>query len=80
MDYDAYLTWSLSTKCNFECDYCFHSLEERRFSSIKPVDIKKIINTLRKTNKKYLITLSGGEPFLIPNFIELCKALEKLEK
>ncbi|MCL5018713.1 MAG: radical SAM protein [Candidatus Pacearchaeota archaeon] len=75
-DYDTFINWALTTKCNFECEYCFNKFEPPS-PPLKPIDIKKVIRTLRKTKRKYLITFSGGEPFLIPNFIELCKALTK---
>ncbi len=75
--YDAYLNWSISPDCNFDCDYCFNHPNEKKPVTIKPINIKKVIKTLKKTNKTYFIAFSGGEPFLIPNFIELCKSLAK---
>ncbi len=31
--------------------------------------------TLKKTGKTFRISFTGGEPFLVPNFIEACKAI-----
>lgn len=44
----------------------------------KSVDINSVINSLELLGKTCLIGLSGGgEPFAVPNFIELCEALIK---
>jgi len=74
-DYNTAINWILTDTCNFKCEYCFN--KEQKHDSLEPIDIEKAIETLRKTKRKYIITLAGGEPFLIPNFIELCKALTR---
>jgi hypothetical protein len=43
----------------------------------KKIDISSLIRTLDKTNKIFKIGFSGGEPFLISNFIEACEKLTK---
>jgi organic radical activating enzyme len=74
-DYDTAINWILTDVCNFKCEYCFN--EKRKHNSLEPIDIEKAIETLRKTKRRYFITLAGGEPFLIPNFIDLCKTLTR---
>ncbi|VVB82687.1 7-carboxy-7-deazaguanine synthase [uncultured archaeon] len=75
-EFDATLMWSLSEKCNLNCDYCFN--QERAHGEIKEIFIEKLLKTLKRSKKRYLIILSGGgEPFLVKNFIELCEKLTK---
>jgi len=40
-------------------------------------DISKIIDSFDSSNLRFLIHMSGGEPFLHPKFVELCAALIK---
>jgi len=78
--YDIQVEWMLNYHCNFNCDYCFFTLkfrnrpEHRQFAPAQ-----KVIDFFNSQNKTLLIHLSGGEPFLYPNFIDLCQKLtEKL--
>lgn len=41
------------------------------------LDNDKIFFNIQKLNKKTFISLDGGEPFLFPKFIDLCKLLTK---
>jgi len=71
MHYTAWLHWSPTTVCNLDCKYCINS--------IKGVDTGLIhIEALSKTlsgKPKLKITFTGGEPFLVPNFIEACEVI-----
>ena len=42
------------------------------------IDIQKILSLLTQVKKPIKIKLLGGEPFLFPNFIEICKELSKV--
>jgi MoaA/NifB/PqqE/SkfB family radical SAM enzyme len=76
LEYDSYLNWLVTTKCNFKCPYCcFFSVKNANYEIFSPIDIPKVMQTLKNTGRTYLITISGGEPFLVPNFVELCQAL-----
>lgn len=72
--YDAWIQWNLTSRCNFDCEYCFgHSYEPNQ----KPAAIKidDLLETLSKSKKNFRIGFTGGEPFLIPNFIDAAKRL-----
>jgi MoaA/NifB/PqqE/SkfB family radical SAM enzyme len=79
-DYDLKVGWEINKACNFSCPYCYNPEEKRKDFSVKNNpdininDIGKFFNNLEKT---CLITLTGGEPFLLPNFIKLCEKLTK---
>lgn len=71
--YEAWLHWNVTSKCNLDCDYCFgHSSGNEK---IYKIDIEKLISTLDKSNRIFRISFTGGEPFLIPNFVEACEAI-----
>ena len=46
-------------------------------ADINIIDIDKLINTLDKTGKVFRVSFTGGEPFLIPNIIEVCIELTR---
>lgn len=76
--HDLIANWNLNRFCNFNCDYCYCSLNERKDVLRKGEgDINKIINGFNRTRKIWLIHMSGGEPFLHPNFVGLCEKLTK---
>jgi len=75
-EYDCWLIWQVSEKCNFNCKYCW--VISRSTGKIYSIDIKKLMNTLNKTKKIFYITIvGGGEPFLVPNIITATKELTK---
>lgn len=67
-------SWHMTNFCNFNCHYCYSNTKK---GVEKIIPIKRIIKTLRETGEKWCIGMTGGEPFLFPNFIELCKLLNK---
>lgn len=69
-----YLHWNLLKECNFTCDYC---CAHTRSGKIKELNIDLILKRLDRFNKTILATLTGGEVFLIPNFIEFVQELTK---
>jgi MoaA/NifB/PqqE/SkfB family radical SAM enzyme len=75
MKFDLIADWALNKFCNFSCPYCYVSLKDRREAAYKGRDAQKIINAFNGSGKIWLIHMSGGEPFLHPDFIDLCKGL-----
>lgn len=75
MKYDVEADWLLLKTCNFRCSYCFY-LPEFLNSKLKvygsPLQWQEGFNA---TNKTWLIHITGGEPSLYPDFVELCEKL-----
>jgi len=75
LPYQAWLHWSLTNSCNFNCDYCFGFDHHSGFVP-QHVDISAVMQSLEKSGLIFRIGFTGnGEPFLIPNFVELCSAI-----
>jgi len=81
--YDAFLHWHVTYNCNMFCHYCtlFPGDKKRDFKEkknpAKPINISAMMKTLAATGKKFLISFTGGEPFLVPNMAETCAELTK---
>ena len=73
MQYDILADWNLNTSCNFNCLYCCIDTRQRNIHGSN--DIQKIVSSFNSFGKIWLIHMSGGEPFLHPYFINLCKGL-----
>ncbi|MCK9612266.1 MAG: radical SAM protein [Bacteroidales bacterium] len=65
------IIWKINSVCNFRCKYCTvpSDVDERNF------DLNTIKKNFNRDNKKWLIIITGGEPFLKKNFIEIIKTL-----
>lgn len=73
-NYDAWLHWDATKRCNLNCEYCFGKITDPSVK-VNSIDIEKLMNTLDKTGKIFRISFTGGESTMIPNFIEAVKAI-----
>ena len=79
MQDDLLADWELNIFCNFSCEYCFYS-KDRKAKDKKYAgheNIEQIVDFFDKSDRTWLIHMSGGEPFIHPRFIELCSKLTK---
>jgi radical SAM protein with 4Fe4S-binding SPASM domain len=81
-DYDFFVQWHLTERCNLECTHCYQSKEaspELSFSEIEEV-LDEIAEMMDAWQEKYAVNLSrslsltGGEPFLRHDFHEILNA------
>ena len=77
MHCDIEANWLLNQYCNYQCAYCYNSGLGKKKAFRGLADTKKIIESFDNTGFKWLIYMSGGEPFFFPNFIDLCRGLTK---
>lgn len=73
MIYDAEVYWLTNETCNFNCEYCWlYGRDKAKFFGGHG-DIDSIVNGFNNQGITWLIHMSGGEPFLTPQFIDLCR-------
>ena len=74
MDFD----WFLTDACNLKCQYCYPQIKKAKNTPLPHnYTSDQIVAAFDKTNKVCHINMSGGEPFLFPEFINLCEGITK---
>jgi MoaA/NifB/PqqE/SkfB family radical SAM enzyme len=73
------MTWLLNQRCNFRCCYCANPSDilSTEHPGCAKHDTDFIVNRFNETGKTWKILLTGGEPFLYPQFVPLCAGLTK---
>lgn len=76
-----YAQWHITDRCNLRCIHCyqddFTSKRELPIDNLVKI-ADNIVETLKKWDKKLLVTLTGGEPFLYNSIWELAGYLDSL--
>ncbi len=83
-----WITLELTKRCNYSCQYCYNRpllprpngwIKKMNGSRSALVDfnVPEITEALDKISTKSHIHITGGEPFLYPDLISLCKKLTK---
>ncbi len=66
----------ITNKCNYSCIHCFlGNSTKNREKELTAFEIKKTYNSLRK--KIGGVSITGGEPFLRKDFVEICKIFQE---
>ena len=71
-----YALWNITRACNFRCKYCCSS-RKNIYSPPIYVYVQKLCKVLGEHSKKWTVHISGGEPFIYPGFIGICRELTK---
>ena len=72
--YDAWLHWDVTKRCNLDCEYCFGKITDPSVK-VNSIDIESLMTTIKATGKIFRISFTGGEPTMVPNFIQAVKAI-----
>jgi organic radical activating enzyme len=71
------IEWSLHNVCNYDCGFCNHVSKGGNYrwldNSVYLNAIDKFIDQAELENKKIYFMFTGGEPTLIPDFLDLLK-------
>ncbi len=76
-----YFQWHITDDCNFRCRHCYQD-NYTKDSEVGLGDLIKIYNNIASNagDKKIVISLTGGEPFLRADFFDLLAYLDRQEK
>lgn len=66
--------WHMTMRCDFRCPYCF-CMSAWADPGDEFSDIDRIVEGFDLLDRTCYINMTGGEPFIFPDFIELCKRL-----
>jgi MoaA/NifB/PqqE/SkfB family radical SAM enzyme len=64
----------ITYQCNLDCVYC----SEKHKKGLN-IDIEKSIETILKKDNDWVF-ITGGEPLLVPNIVDICKRLKAARK
>ena len=79
----VYVTWTLTSTCNFSCAYCPDELHDKDYKFPNYEGAINFIGTLITTLPKnaYInLAITGGEPSMWPKLIDFLKAVETMFK
>jgi MoaA/NifB/PqqE/SkfB family radical SAM enzyme len=76
--YEHRIVWNMNMQCNFSCPYCYFIDNLNSAQNDQAVFTpEKISESFNKTEKEWLILLSGGEPLIYPGFLKTAELLTK---
>lgn len=79
---NIFFTWDIHYLCNYYCTYCFLHFESETANIavvyLQPQEWIKIWEGIYKRYGACQISITGGEPFTYPHFIDLISKLEEL--
>ena len=75
MDYQIEADWHLLNTCNYRCHYCFFSPEVLGDKIRTFATAREWQQAFDSTGYRWLLHMTGGEPGIYPQFVELCEAL-----
>lgn len=69
------VSWFIGKRCNYDCSYCNSFTHDNYSPHIKKENAFNFIDQLEKycteIGKRFKISITGGEPFVHPNFLEI---------
>lgn len=80
VDYDGKISSVIFLpNCNFRCGFCFNSKLLLEPDKLKSIPFEKIEKYL-KTHSDFIdaVVITGGEPMMQPDLLELCKKIKSL--
>ena len=75
MKYDVEADWLLLSSCNYTCSYCYRPVEKLRERVRVAGSIEDIVGFFNESGLTWLLHITGGEPLVYPQFVELCQEL-----
>lgn len=70
------VTFIITNNCNLRCKHCFTEAGATNEKELDTKEIKRVIDELAKA-KVFSVVISGGEPFIRPDFFEILDYFSK---
>jgi MoaA/NifB/PqqE/SkfB family radical SAM enzyme len=74
---EGVVTWNINTTCNYRCSYCSQRFLDDRRRWLR--DGPAFLRGFAKLEGRWEVKISGGEPFLHPNLLEIVEGLRALD-
>lgn len=71
------VSWTLSNKCNYRCDYCPDFLHNGSSGQPDWQQVKKFIEKFNLPNKKICYRITGGEPTYWKHFLDMARLVKE---
>ncbi|MHC4944354.1 MAG: tetratricopeptide repeat protein [Planctomycetota bacterium] len=71
------VVWYATMKCNNRCPYCLAFQQQDPMIQVPFRDYKDWVNAWNRFEGELMLDITGGEPFLIPNIVDLIKELNE---
>jgi MoaA/NifB/PqqE/SkfB family radical SAM enzyme len=74
---EGVVSWNMNTLCNYRCSYCTQRFldDRKRWAKDLPAFLDTFGQLPPQTGVPWEVKLSGGEPFLHPEFVDVVRAL-----
>jgi MoaA/NifB/PqqE/SkfB family radical SAM enzyme len=76
MPAEGIVTWNINTTCNYRCSYCTQRFLDDRRRWLR--DGESFIKGFARLEGRWEVKISGGEPFLHPNLLEIVAGLREI--
>ncbi len=73
---EGVVTWNINTTCNYRCSYCTQRFLDDRKRWLR--DGPAFLRGFARLDGRWEVKISGGEPFLHPNLLEIVEGLAAL--
>lgn len=78
---NVYFDWHLTDWCNFKCSYCpVLDVVTNDFTVDRHANYKMVLARLKNVETTFNVCLTGGEPTLHPNILEILQELSSYNK
>lgn len=74
------LLWEITSRCNMKCKHCLYYSDSSRNTSHADLDfgnVKRIIENISKDGRVSSIWISGGEPLVRADIVDVCSEISK---
>ncbi len=69
------IIWQITSACTYHCEYCPKELHEGTSKEIDLKDFEGFLDLFK--NRKIVMTITGGEPTIHPQFLEIANLLKE---